>query len=140
MLLALRKDPPKGATLWQRFACWIIKVRLVSHFCHGGIVIDGCLYHSTSARGLHVLKPGEWNPDNWHLIEVSADRDAAWRMWVRHAGAAYDWLSLLAFVGFRVRDSSRLYCFEWCWAAMTGVVPSFRVTPEMLIMAALEKK
>lgn len=137
MLLALRKDPPVGATLWQRFACWVIKARLVSQYSHGGVVIDGWLYHVTSKRGLHVLKPGEWTPERWDLIEVDADHETAWRMWFRYADAKYDWFSLLAFIGLRVRDSRRFYCFEWCWLAMTGALPSFRVTPEMLLMRCM---
>ena len=100
------------------------------------MVINGCLYHATSARGLHVLGPGEWTPDNWDLIDTHpAPSEAAKvrRMWRLYAGAGYDWFSLLAFVGLRVRDSGRLYCFEWCWMCITGEIPKFRVTPEMLL-------
>ena len=135
MQLALRKTPPNNATLWQRFACWVISARLVSQYCHGGIVINGWLYHATSAKGLHVLKPGEWTPENWDLIDVGADHETAWRMWLRYAGARYDWFSLLAFVGLRASDSRRMYCFEWCWLAMTGDNPRIRITPETLLAA-----
>lgn len=137
MLLALRKGPPENATIWQRFACWVTKVRLVSQFSHGGIVIDGVLYHATATCGLHALRPGEWHPERWDLIEVGNARDDAARdAFLRLAGAEYDWLSLLAFVGLRVRDSSRMYCYEWCWIALTGEVPRERVTPEMLLMVS----
>lgn len=134
MQLALRRDAPTNATLMQRIACWVIRARLVSQYCHGGVVIDGWLYHATSARGLHALKPGEWTPERWELIDIDADKEVAWRMWLRYGGAQYDWLSLLAFVGLRVRDSRRMYCFEWCWLAMTGQVPTWRITPEMLLV------
>lgn len=139
MLLALRRDAPAGAAWPQRFFCWLIRARLVSQYCHGGIVIDGCLYHATSANGLHCLKPGEWAPENWDLIGVGADRETAWRMWLRYGGAKYDWFSLLAFVGLRTRDSERMYCFEWCWMAITGENPGFRVTPEMLLAKGIKK-
>jgi len=112
--LALRKDAPQNATIWQRIACWAIKARLVSQYCHGGIVIDGKLYHATAARGLHVLAQNEWSPEHWDLIDIVADRDVAWYAWLRHEGAKYDWFSLLAFVGLTARDSRRMYCFEWC--------------------------
>lgn len=135
MKLALRKTAPTNATWAQRLACWAIKARLVSQYCHGGIVINGELFHATAAHGLHSLPAGQWSPDNWDLIELG---DADWhtsvlRLFAHYQGVRYDWLSLLAFVGLRVRDSSRMYCFEWCWLAMTGQVATERVTPEMLL-------
>lgn len=139
MQLALRTNAPDHATALQRASCAVIRARLVSSYCHGGIVVDGVLTHSTSADGLHHLMPGEWTPERWDLIDVGSDRDDAVRTaYVELAGAQYDWLSLLAFVGPRVRDSERLYCFEWCWLAMTGQVPTFRVTPEMLLRQAIQ--
>lgn len=135
MKLALRKTAPTNATLIQRIACWIIKARLVSQYCHGGIVIDGCMYHATSAHGLHRLIAGEWTPENWVLIDLGDGLDeSAKNLFDMHIGAAYDWLSLLAFVGLPARDGERFYCFEWCWFAMTGEHPKVRVTPEMLIL------
>jgi hypothetical protein len=140
MLLALRKTAPEGATLWQRFVCWVIKARLASDYCHGGIVIDGHLYHSTSALGLHRLDAGYWTPKNWDLIDIGGDDEAAKRLFTMHIGAGYDWFSLLAFVGLRVRDSERMYCFEWCWLAVTGEPPRVRVTPENLVLLAILHK
>jgi len=141
MLLALRKDAPADATLWQRFACWAIKARLASQYCHGGVVIDGRMYHSTSARGLHMLDAHEWTPDRWVLIDLGDERDAEVLQIFTHglAGSEYDWLSLLAFVGLPARDASRMYCFEWCWLAMIGEKPESRVTPELLILLSLVK-
>jgi hypothetical protein len=140
MLLALRKTAPRGATLWQRFACWVIKVRLVSQYCHGGIVIDGALYHSTSSKGLHRIAPGDWDVERWDLIDVEADEGAALAAFQKHQHAAYDWFSLLAFAGLPARDSERFYCFEWCWLAMTGEAARKRVTPEMLITTSLDDR
>lgn len=135
MKLALRKTAPTNATWLQRLACWAIKARLVSQYCHGGIVINGELFHATAAHGLHSLPAGQWSPDNWDLIELG---DAHWhhsalKLFAHYQGARYDWVSLLAFVGLRVRDHDRMYCFEWCWLAMTGQVATERVTPEMLL-------
>ncbi len=135
MKLALRKDAPRDATLWQRFACWLIKARLASQYCHGGVVIDGRMYHATSARGLHCLEAQEWTPEHWVLIDLGDDQETkALELFEQHKGAPYDWFSLLAFVGLPVRDGERFYCFEWRWLAMTGEKPKFRVTPEMLIL------
>jgi hypothetical protein len=134
MQLALRRDAPVNATSWQRLACWAIRARLVSQFSHGGIVIDGLLYHSTSARGLHALNFHEWTPENWLLIDVQLDKSIALMYFEKYKNSPYDWISLLSFVGIKTSDSSRFYCFEWCWLAMTGEVPNLRVTPELLIL------
>ena len=140
MQLALRRGAPVGATVWQRIACAVIRARLASDYCHGGVVIDGHLFHATAARGLHRLGPDEWEPARWELFDVDPGvGDAVW-LFMKHDGARYDWLSLLAFVGPRVRDSSRMYCFEWCWLAMTGDEPAARVTPEMLLRLTVEHR
>lgn len=137
MQLALRKDAARDATPFQCFACDVIKARLVSEFCHGGIVINGDLYHATATRGLHKVPKGEWTPDLWVLRDVpQADEARALRNFARHKGAKYDWFSLLAFVGVRAKDDARLYCFEWCYYAMTGLTPQGRVTPENLLLIA----
>lgn len=139
MQLALRKDAPTNATLWQRLVCWLIKARLVSQYCHGGIVIGGRMYHATSERGLHVLEARDWTPEHWVLIDLGDERnDETLALFERHKGAQYDWVSLLAFVGLPARDGERFYCFEWCWLAMTGEHPKFRVTPEMLVKIIID--
>lgn len=136
MKLALRKTAAGNATGIDRAACALIKARLVSQYCHGAIELDGHIYQATSAHGLHALNPDEWSPEKWELFDVDIDTAAVLRLFILYEGADYDWLSLLAFVGLRVRDASRFYCFEWCWLAMTGQIPTFRVTPEMLIALA----
>lgn len=135
MKLALRRDPPTNANIWQRFSCWVIKTRLVSQYCHGGIVIDGHLYHATAQRGLHVLAPGDWTPDRWDIFDIGGDDEWALSEFRRLEGARYDWLSLLAFVGVRARDSAAMYCYEWNWLAIMKENPKIRVTPEMLLAA-----
>ncbi len=134
MFLALRREAPTNPTLSQKIVCWTIKARLVSEFCHGGIVIDGVLYHATAARGLHSMQPGEWTPDNWRLEDVGGDDAAALDLFKKHAGAHYDYIGLLAFVGFRAGRDDWMYCFEWCYLAMTGKNPIGRVTVEKLLL------
>lgn len=130
MFLALRKSAPSSATFWQRFTCAIIKARLVSRYCHGGIVIDGALYHATASHGVHMVPPGDWSPHNWDLINIGGDDSAALQWFHTHDGARYDWLSLLTFVGLRASDKSRFYCFEFGWGMATQSYPDGRVTPE----------
>jgi len=150
MKIALRRDAAKDATAIQRLFCTLIKVRLVSQFCHGGIVIDGALYHITGSHGAQVLQPGNWTPESWLLFEVGGDDGKAIELFndLREAPLGlfqraiykltkgYDWFSLLAFVGPMVRVSWLQYCFELCWLMSRGSSPTFRVTPEMLIMEA----
>lgn len=151
MLLALRRNPSEHATRWQRFACWVIKARLVSQFSHGGIVINGTLYHSTAAHGPHSLSPGEWTPERWDLFDIGGDDQRAiaefqaactppqgwWqRVWWRIT-KGYDTFSLLAFVGLAVRVSWLHYCFELADRMRTGKKPRGRVTPETLLVYAL---
>jgi hypothetical protein len=139
MKLALRREAATDATVLQRAACAVIRARLVSDFCHGGIVIDGDLYHATATHGVHKVPAGEWTPERWDLFDVGNSRDEVGRaLFEANKGMKYDWFSLLAFVGLRVRDASHVYCFEWCYWVMTGKVPTERVTAETLLIFALE--
>ena len=140
MLLALRRLPPANATRVQRLSCATIQARLVSAYSHGGIVIAGALYHATAARGLHRLSAYEWSPEHWDLIDVGGSDTQALALFDRYQGAAYDWLSLLAFVGIRgARDGAKMYCFEWCYLAMTGQLNTDRVTPETLLILQADR-
>lgn len=153
MKLALRKSAPTGANAMQKAFCWAIRERLVSDFCHGGIVIDGALYHSTIARGPHKLEPGEWTPSNWDLFEFSGDDaqaisnfeeackppDGWWRRLWWKITKGYDAFSLIAFVGPFVRVSWLHYCFELCGLMMTSKDARVRVTPESLLLLTLAR-
>lgn len=137
MMLALRTQPATDATLLDKLAHWLIKARLVTRYPHAGIVIKDKLYHATAKRGLHVT---EFHPERWELIDIPGDDMDALRLFAEWEGAQYDWFSLLAFVGFRARDSSRMYCYEWCYLVMTGKHPSKRVTPETLLALATKEQ
>lgn len=140
MKLALRRDASIDATTLQKIACSLVRARLVSSFCHGGIVINNNLYHATSLNGLCKVNEGEWSPSRWDLFDLGCDGDgAALDLFEKNKGMSYDWFSLLAFVGFRAVDTSRVYCFEWSYWAITGTPPMLRVTPEDLILLAQKK-
>jgi hypothetical protein len=127
--LALKHAPPKG--LFKRLFHWLTAARLLTHYPHAGIVIDGELMHSNLANGLHS-EP--FKPEGWELFEV-ADADGMAMLHFRDfEGTPYDIFGLLAFVlPWNVSDSSRMYCYEWCWLAITGTMPRSRVTPEDLL-------
>lgn len=135
MKLALRIGPAQGAGALESLAASIIEERLVTSYPHAGILIDDLLYHATARGGLkREPLPG----DNWLLIDVGDVRDAeAVALYQRLGRVGYDWFSLLAFAGLKASDSSRLYCYEWCWMAMTGRIPRGRVTVERLLLLAL---
>lgn len=137
MKLALRTTAAKDATFAAHCAATAIKVRLVSQYCHGGMVIGNVLYHATAQHGVVCT---DFTPEHWDLIDLgnSMDADALARV-LPVLGAGYDWFSLLAFViPAEATDQQRWYCFELCWYLMTGENPTFRVTPEMLLKQSIE--
>lgn len=136
MMLALRRTPAASANWLDKLACWAIKARLVSSYCHGGIVVGNTLYHTTANSG---LCRSSFDPVKWDLFDLGPAQDAAaLALFDKHQGAAYDWISLLAFVlPWRFSDARRFYCFEWALLCMTGVYPQGRVTPEALLLSAV---
>lgn len=130
MKLALRRTDAK--TFFGKLFNQLTRVRLQTEYPHGGIVIDNRLFHVTYTDGLHST---EFNPEDWDLFDVVEGDLRAMNLFSVRKGAKYDALSLLAFMlPWRIRDSRRLYCFEWCWLALTGVNPSTRITPEKLLV------
>ena len=96
---------------------------------------DGILY-DISSHGLHAKKMPE---DGWILIPVKATLDVADEFFDMNGVLNYDFFSLLAFqLPLTFKDSSRMYCFEWCWYILTGENPGFKVTPERLLTKVLE--
>lgn len=135
MQLALKTHSDPG--LPQRAFYELTKARLLTEYPHAGIVHEGILMHTNLANGLHAQT---FNPKGWVLIDIPTPHDVA-HLFSIYRGTAYDWFSLLAFIlPWRVRDRERLYCYEWCWLAMTGEMPSSRVTPEMLLVLAHRMK
>lgn len=137
MKLALRTTAATDATLLARAAAACIKVRLVSKYCHGGIVIGNTLLHSTAAHGLCSTA---FTPERWDLIDLGDHLDDQGEdLFTLHKGAPYDWLGLVPFIApLPLGSDTSLYCFEWCWLAMTGQYPVGLVTPEMLLKKSIE--
>lgn len=137
MKLALRTTAATDATLAARVAAACIKVRLVSKYCHGGIVVGDTLMHATAQHGLCSTT---FTPERWDLIDLGDRADEQVDLlFGLHEGAGYDWLGLVPFIApLPLGSDQRLYCFEWCWLAMTGEYPRGLVTPEMLLKRAIE--
>jgi hypothetical protein len=133
MQIALRKTSNASSNFFGRAANWATRARLVTVYCHGAVAINGDLYHVTTTGGLHTLKAGEWEPDKWDLFDVGTARDAqALEQFAKYQGAKYDWFSLLGFVGLRVHNDNRFYCFEWVLFAINPTDAVDRVTPEVI--------
>lgn len=129
--LALKYAKPPG--FFKGAFHTLTRARLLTRYPHSGIVQDGMLMHSILSKGVH-REP--FDPAGWLLIPITPAIDPATAFELLE-GTPYDWFSLLAFVlPWRVRNSDRLYCYEWCWLAMTGTVHPGRVTPEMLLALA----
>ena len=138
MQLALKKSPASDATGRDKALSWLIKARLASDYCHGGIVIGGDLYHAQPANGLCCIKAGDWSPGKWDFFDVPGAHDnQALASFRSFESTPYDWVSLLSFVGVPARHQNRFYCFEWCYLAITGRLPDDRVTPERLLAKVL---
>ena len=132
VFLALRRsDPPGLPALFSKAT----RARLVTAWPHAGIVADGELMHATLSKGLHAET---FEPNGWDLLRLpESAKPLIKQRFKERQGAEYDAFGLLAFVlPWRVSDSRRVYCYEWCWQAMTGENPHWRVTPEQLLWAA----
>ena len=137
--IAFRRTAPVGATWWQRALCALVRWRLVSQWCHAGIVCDGVLHHVTVTDGL--TSTDDWTPARWELFALpDSSRDALQSTLQAHAGARYDWFSLIAFLlPGRWSDGKRLYCFELP-ALVLGISTRQRVTPERILAALTKEK
>lgn len=129
--LALRKTAASNATIWQRIFAALTRWRLCSNYCHGGIVCDGQMYHMTYANGLHI---SDFDQVKWDLYELpDCYSRRLYDLFSQYKQVKYDWFSLLGFVlPWRITDSRRMYCFEWC-ARVMGLPINKRITPEDLL-------
>lgn len=128
--LALRRTDPTGP---PRLFALATRARLLTQWPHAGIVVGNELMHTTLADGLHAI-PFD-NPMDWDTLPLPESLGGLVReRFMERRGAQYDALSLLVFLlPWRVSDARRMYCYEWCWYALTGTNPNWRVTPEQLL-------
>ena len=66
--VAFRRAAPVGAAWWQRAICALVRWRLVSQWCHAGVVCDGVLHHVTATDGL--TRTDDWTPSRWELFAL----------------------------------------------------------------------
>ena len=135
--VAFRRTAAVGAPWWQRALCALVRWRLVSQWCHAGIVCDGVLHNVTATDGL--TSTDDWTPSRWDLFALPETvRPRLQAVLTEYAGARYDWFSLLAFLlPGRWSNSKRLYCFELP-AVVLGMSTRKRVTTERLLAKVLD--
>lgn len=152
MYLALRSGPATDATWLDKLFIWVIKERLVTVWPHAGIVVGGKLYHATARHGFCAT---EYTPHRWTLIPLGDERDAEVQALAEELiakGTGYDFAELLDFTPLRLAVKlarlvpplrrwldGRLYCYQWCWLAMTRSLPTSRVTAELLISLCIKQ-
>ncbi len=136
--VALRKELGPSAAGTSKVFSKAVGARLVTHYSHGGLLLNNDLLHSTYKDGLH--KAAILMEDRWDLFRVPEALEPFVASRFKYMqGTKYDAVSLFAFLlPWRVRDSKRMYCFEWMWYGLTGTIPNFRVTPEMLLTLTLQ--
>mgnify|MGYP000904891418 CR=1 FL=1 len=127
--LALKKRAESGIV--YKLSSWLIRFRLVSKYHHAGIVCDGVLYDVTAR---HNMMASKFDADGWDLIKTGVNKNHLISLFNANKDVKYDYFSLLAFLGFKARDSKRLYCFEWCYLVLTAKMPSSKVTVETLLL------
>lgn len=139
MHLTLKRTPASDATRAQRLFAALTRWRLASQYSHGGIVLDGWLYHSALQHGGLSRERFDMGSasDGWDFVDLGPERDRDMlRLFRDYRGTPYDLFGLLAFVLPGHYDDPRsLYCFEWCALAM-GIPLRQRMTPELLLLAA----
>lgn len=134
--LALRKTPPKG--FFPKAFFYLTRLRLLTKYPHGGIVVGDTLYQATARNSVHSVP---FDPDGWDLFETNTNAVTIINRYDLVKGAKYDWLSLLTFVSaIRIIVRDRWYCYELCHYLLSGNLPSKRVTPEDLLAGVLHEK
>lgn len=150
MYLALRGTAASKGDLKHRISTAVIRAVLCTDFPHAGIVIGGVLYHSNAANGLHKT---DFTPEKWELIDLGDHDDAeVLALFELMKGTKYDWLELFDFTWLRnamklvrkipwagERLQELLYCYQWCYWAITKKAPTKRVTCETLLLLAVKR-
>lgn len=125
--LALRKSAPQGVI--KKLITYLIKWRLHTKYPHAGIVEDGILYEMTT----HGLVSSKSLLGDWDLFPVVCQQSAK-ATYDKLLGIEYDYFSEIGFVlPIKVRDSKRIYCYEFCYQVITGNQANDKITPEILL-------
>lgn len=140
--LAVRRGWPEG--LLNKIAALAIKLAQPHEVWHTALILDGYMYGSNVARGVHKTPHIELD-HTWELIELPwADEHKAKEVFDRLEGAKYDWFGLVDWALrrsmltlFGVQPNSRLENPRYCFcselnAAMLGQEVPVQYSPSAL--------
>jgi hypothetical protein len=141
--LALRSGAPDGANWLQREFSRLTQKRLVSDYCHGGVVVAdqnglGLLLQSNLSHGVHCVQPDGWQPEKWTLIETDRDPARVLELFSYVEGEAYDVGELAAYIGIYLGAKQKYLCFELADLLLETNIAG-RKTPERLIVPFTQK-
>ena len=99
----------------------------------------GRVFHANLSDGVHIWKR-ILKDHFFDFIKLRVQEDLyidIQERFSRVQGAKYDLFSLLAFVGLRVRDSKRFYCYELTYFLLTGELAKRRISVEDLLQVIM---
>jgi hypothetical protein len=134
--LALRKTDSPGFLqgLFSKYTRW----RLKTDYPHCGIAVGGRLCHATFKNNLHW---SDFDPAEFDLFETNVSEVEIYERYELAKNYKYDWLALLAFlIPIKIGEKNLLYCLEWAWFALTGILPEKEITAERLLVQSWPKK
>lgn len=135
MKLAFRKTNTPGffPGLFNRYTKWSLK----TDYPHGGVIIDGILWHTTP-KG---LQPEVFNNHNdFDVFDTLVSDKIALNRISEYKGIRYDGIGLIGFkLPWRFSDSKALYCFEVLWLALTGENPNKPISPDTVMAELLRQ-
>jgi hypothetical protein len=149
MYLAFYKGPADGLgkQVFHDAVCW----RTRSKYSHVELVLDisdagiGACWSSSARDGGVRFKPIDLSTGRWDIYDVCGvfdnhERVYACEWFLRHAGAKYDYLGLLIFVGYiNVGEPSRWFCSEAVAEALQ-IPRSWAASPETLHLFIVERE
>ena len=113
---------------------YVVRAWTSSPYSHVEIVFsDGMAGSASYADGGVRLKPIEFSPEKWDIIELPVHLELAARAWFElHDGEKYDLLGNMQFILAPFgNDSTRWFCSEACAAAL-GMLEPWRYDPGTL--------
>lgn len=141
--IALYKGPPTTSDIPHFVSHYAIKVRTISPYSHGELVIDGVGY-SASARDKGVRrKEINFNSGKWDMFDINPSRvniPHAMEIFKKYEGSEYDWRNIVRYViPFAGQEEDKFVCFEFI-GVMLNFAGSYKLTGNDLKEWALQNR
>lgn len=125
---------------WRGLFNRVVRFWLKSPYSHNELVFsDGVCASSTWSEGGVVMRVKALPPDEWDIVPIHGDEDAARRWFIEHLDEPYDVFGLFGFVFPRALQSrKRWFCSE-AIAEAVGIADSFRQDPAILPVTVVQR-